>query len=90
MYQMAYTVMYPLHDLLWMNQELIILISMASYRDELNQENDHSIFVSENDNLILYFVPIPYLYICLFIVDNYDKYHFCIFSLIKFGMIRVG
>ena len=49
MYQMAYTVMYPLHDLLWMNQELIILISMASYWDELNQENDHSIFVSEND-----------------------------------------
>ena len=34
MYEMAYTLMYPLHDLLWMNQELVI-ISMASYYDEL-------------------------------------------------------
>ena len=88
---MAYTVMYPLHDLLWMNQELIILISMASYWDELNQENDHSIFVSLK--MIIFFFTLFLFHICIFayfIVDNYDKYHFCIFSLIKFGMIRVG
>ena len=43
------------------------MLFMASYYDELKQENDYSIFVSfENDNLILYFVPILYLYICLF------------------------
>ena len=58
--------MYPLHDLLWMNQELIILISMASYWDELNQENDHSIFVSLK-MIILFFTLFPYLLISLLI-----------------------
>ena len=64
MYQMAYTVMYPLHDLLWMNQELIILISMASYWDELNQENDHSIFVSLK--MIILFFTLFLFHICIF------------------------
>ena len=76
---MAYTMVYLLHDLLWMNQELIIL-SMASYYDDLKQENDHSIFV---------FSTLSLFHICMFayfIVDNYDKYQFCIFS----RMIREG
>ena len=66
-------------------------MSMASYWDELNQENDHSIFVSLK--MIILFFTLLLFHICIFayfIVDNYDKYHFCIFSLIKFGMIRVG
>ena len=64
-------------------------ISRASYWDELNKENDHSIFVSLK--MIILFFTLLLFHICIyFIVDNYDKYHFCIFSLIKFGMIRVG
>ena len=60
-------------------------------RDELNQENDHSIFVSLK--MIILFFTLFLFHICIFayfIAENYDKYHFCIFSLIKFGMIRVG
>ena len=55
---------------------------MAGYWDELNQENDHLIFVSLK-MIILFFTKKMFLFhICIFayfIVDNYDKYHFCIF-----------
>ena len=63
MYQMAYTVMYPLHDLLWMNQELIILIYMASYWDELNQE---MITQSLSLKMIILFFTLFLFHICIF------------------------
>ena len=55
-----------------MNKELAIL-SMASYYDELKQENDHSIFVSLK--MIILFSTLFLFHICIFayfIVDNYD------------------
>ena len=61
-----------------MNKELAIL-SMASYYDELKQANDHSIFVSLK--MIFLFSTLFLSHICIFayfIVDNYDKYLFCI------------
>ena len=42
-----------------MNKELVIL-SMASYYDELKQENDHSIFVSLK--MIILFSTLFYFY----------------------------
>ena len=67
-----------------MNKELVILF-MASYYNQLKQENDHSIFVSLK-MIILFSTLFLFLYhICIFayfIVDNYDKYQFCILILI--------
>ena len=66
-------------------------ISMASYWDELIQENDHSIFVSLK--MIILFFTLFLFHICIFayfIVDNYDTYYFCIFSLIKFAYDKSG
>ena len=60
-----------------MNKELVIL-SMASYYDELKQENDHSIFVSLK--MIILFSTLFLFHICIFayfIVDSYDKHLFC-------------
>ena len=60
-------------------------ISISTYWDELNQENDQSIFVSLK--MIIIFFTLFLFHMCIFVyftVDNYDKYHFCIFSLIKF------
>ena len=60
-------------------------ISMTSHWDELNQENYHSIFVSLK--MLILFFTLFLFHICIFayfIVDNYDKYHFFIFSSIKF------
>ena len=76
----------PITWFLWMNQELIIL-SIASYYDDLKQKNDHSIFVSSK--MINLFSTLFLFHICMlayFIVDNYDKYPFCIIS----RMIREG
>ena len=90
MYQKAYTIMYTLHDLLWMHQELVIL-SMARYFDEFKQENDHSIFVSLK--MIILLCTLFLFHTCIFayfIVDYYDKYQFCIFSLIKFAYDKSG
>ena len=59
-----------------MNKELAILY-MASYYDELKQENDQSIFVSLK--MIILFPTLFLFHICIFayfIVDNYDKYLF--------------
>ena len=87
---MAYAMMYTLHDLLWINQELVIL-SMARYDNEFKQENDHSIFVSLK--MIILLSTLFLFHICIFayfVVDNYDKYQFCIFSLIKFAYDKSG
>ena len=74
-----------------MDKELAIL-SMASYYDELKQENDHSIFVSLK--MIILLSTLFLFHICIFayfIVDNYDKYLFCILiPLIKFGYDKSG
>ena len=59
------------------------IISMASYWDKTNQENDHSIFVFLK--MIINDYSLLCSYFIYFIVDNYDKYHFCIVSLIKFA-----
>ena len=59
---------------------------MASYYDELKQENDHPIFVSLK--MIILFSTLFLFHICIFtyfIVDNYDKYQFCIL----FGIDKV-
>ena len=55
-------------------------ISMASYWDELNQENDHSIFVSLK--MIILFFTLFLFHICIFayfIVDNYGNIIFVYF-----------
>ena len=52
---------------------------MASYYDDLKQENDFSIFVSLK--MIILFSSLFLFHICIFayfIVDKYDKYQFCI------------
>ena len=66
-----------------MNKELVIL-PMASYYDELKLENDHSIFVSLKMICLISTLFLVF-HICIlayFIVDNYDKYQFCILILI--------
>ena len=63
-----------------------IILRSILYLLQATWINDHSSFVSLK--MIILFLTL-FLFVC-FIVDKYDKYHFCIFSLIKFAYDKGG